>query len=96
MSSEFMHRIAPVARRLEVTADEPVWTMVKDERRMVALTWTIHSLNALEVRYMLDGDLRFSRMYRGPELANVKADLDAKRAELEAKGWTLESAVNQD
>ena len=30
-------------------------------------------------------------MYRGPELANVRKGLDEKRAELEAKGWILQS-----
>lgn len=67
--------------------DTPIWTMVKDRRRITAWTRVSSEVDGVEILYTLDGELLHSMRYRDQALARVKSDVDAKRAELEARGW---------
>ncbi|HXG70047.1 MAG TPA: hypothetical protein VNJ04_05465 [Gemmatimonadaceae bacterium] len=67
--------------------DTPVWTLVKNGRTAQCLTRIDLTVDGVELRYLLDGEFRSSRLYVGRFLAELKTDAAAKRAELEAQGW---------
>lgn len=67
--------------------DTPVWTLVKNGRTAQCLTRIDLAVDGVELRYLLDGQFRSSRLYVGKALADLKRDAKAKRAELAAAGW---------
>jgi hypothetical protein len=66
----------------------PSWTLQKDARRLTAYVRTHPHVEGLELRFVVDGRFLHSQLYRGSDLARLKPDADAKRAEVEAKGWS--------
>lgn len=82
MSVGFSNRPDPPA-----PLDKVLWTMVKNGRRIVAISRVSSEVDGVEIRYMLNDQFLYSFRYHGPSLARLKPDLEAKRAEFVARGW---------
>lgn len=70
--------------------DTELWTVTKHGRRITAYTRVESTVDGVELRYTIDGEFLYSYRYHGRSLARLKPDLEAKRTELEERGWRSE------
>jgi hypothetical protein len=75
----------PKTQRLEpVTLAPPLWTLRKDVHESSAHVRSIDGAG-LELRFMIDGELRHSQLFRDWTLLQQAAR--EKRGDFEARGW---------
>jgi hypothetical protein len=86
MSSEFLDRIAPAKRRA-LPPDEPVRALHHPDGRVFRFT-TRSFDHGIELRWFVDDQFRGSQLC---QVDTLKPFLDARIAELEARGWTREA-----
>ena len=84
------HRQQPPAETPAPTANatetENLWTLRKDGHIAEAHRRTIEQAG-FELRYLHDGDVRFTQFYRDP--GELQKAAETKRQELETKGWQV-------
>ena len=66
------------------TIDRPLWTLQRGARRAQAIAREVPGVG-LELRIDIDGELRWSKLYRGG--VGVGMEAAAKRTALLEKGW---------
>ena len=88
MSSDdrFSWNYKPKAQRLEpVMLAPPLWTLTKGTHTATAHVKAIDGVG-LELRFMIDGELRHSQIFR--EWQSLEQAAPEKRAEFEQRGWS--------
>jgi hypothetical protein len=75
---------APTARNEPIAIGQPLSQLAKDGHTAAAFVRPIHGIG-VELRYLWDGDLRVSQVFRGWD--ELEAAAAEKRRELEARGW---------
>ena len=76
----------PEAQRLEpVTLAPPLWTLTKNGHTATAHVRAIDGVG-LELRFVIDGELRHSQIFR--EWQSLEQAAPEKRAEFEQRGWS--------
>ncbi len=77
----------PPAQRLEpVTLAPPLWTLTKNGHTATAHVRAIDGVG-LELRFVIDGELRHSQIFRAwPSVEQTAAD---KKSDFERRGWQL-------
>ena len=73
-----------LAKEPPVTSEQPLWRLSKGDHTAEARVRPIEGFG-IELRYMWNGDLRMSQVFKTwPEL---EAAASEKRRDLEARGW---------
>ena len=72
----------------EAEKNQTIWTLTKGAHIITAELWRVPGIDGMDLRYMYDGEMRQTELFRGPMGGAYTVEKSVtKRDELKEDGW---------